>query len=420
MVFGADGWENGVVLAPTAYGGVVAPTAYGDSSDVKADSSLGRRLSVVATMIGGGGNGRVIKAIYGDDGEVNKVSKYASRSCWRDIINEVRKLKDQGEYLAWKIKLEALPTRFIIRVEDADNFNSFIDNPGLIDLPLGGRLFTWMNKARTKLCKLDRFLISKEVAEALPDVHVTAIDRLWSDHNHILLHVSKSDFGTTPFKLFHSWLLRDSFDKSRVKWDIECEENSKNFHGLINQKMRAQMIQFRDHDSNVDFPPFSNSFGLCDIDRDSLETPVSLDEVKNAVWDCGSSKAPGLDGACLSSSRASILVNGSHTSEVSIKRDLRQRDHLSPFLFILIMEGSHNALSIVVSSGLIASNAVLLSLLLSFNLKINIQKSNIYGIGVSDVDVSSMASNSGCALGSFPFTYLGLPIGSNTSLTSSW
>ncbi|GJZ47663.1 RNA-directed DNA polymerase, eukaryota [Tanacetum coccineum] len=39
---------------------------------------------------------RVIKAIYGDDGEVNKVSKYASRSCWRDIINEVRKLKDQG------------------------------------------------------------------------------------------------------------------------------------------------------------------------------------------------------------------------------------------------------------------------------------------------------------------------------------
>ncbi|GJU21549.1 RNA-directed DNA polymerase, eukaryota [Tanacetum coccineum] len=93
----------------------------------------------------------VIKAIYGDDGEVNKVSKYASRSCWRDIINEVRKLNrsrgiggvfcqplcgniiDDQELLtvdsktlwiksvpikvnilAWKIKLEALPTRFNI------------------------------------------------------------------------------------------------------------------------------------------------------------------------------------------------------------------------------------------------------------------------------------------------------------------
>ncbi|GKB86993.1 hypothetical protein Tco_0959265, partial [Tanacetum coccineum] len=183
---------------------------------------------------------------------------------------------------------------------------------------------------------LDRFLISKEVVEALPDVRVTAIDRLRSDHNLILLHVSKSDFCSTPFKLFHSWLLRDSFDEvikmelpkleehnfgrkllshekfrllkarikqwhsetkasdrvtkhnnlqriksieekieagstndddsdsrikllqevdilvtfessdlfqnTRVKWDIECDENSKIFHGLIKQKRRAQMI----------------------------------------------------------------------------------------------------------------------------------------------------------------------------------
>ncbi|GKB89957.1 RNA-directed DNA polymerase, eukaryota, reverse transcriptase zinc-binding domain protein [Tanacetum coccineum] len=62
--------------------------------------------------------------------------------------------------------------------QNANNFNSFIDNYGLIDLPLCGRLFTWMNKDGTKLSKIDRFLILKEVAEALPDVRVTAIDRL--------------------------------------------------------------------------------------------------------------------------------------------------------------------------------------------------------------------------------------------------
>ncbi|GKB33191.1 RNA-directed DNA polymerase, eukaryota, reverse transcriptase zinc-binding domain protein [Tanacetum coccineum] len=234
--------------------------------------------------------------------------------------------------------------------QDADNFNSFINNSGLIDFPLGGHLFTWMNKAGTKLSKLDRFLILEEVAEALPDVRVTAIDRLWSDHNPILLHVSKSDFGLTPFKLFYSWLLCDSFDKviktelpkleehnfgrkllshekfpgsandddrdsrikllqevdrldtfesfdlfqtTPVKWDIEGDENSKFFHGLIKKKKRAQMIheKFKNHDSNVDFPLFAISSGLCAIDRDSLETLVSLDEVKNAVWDCGSYKA---------------------------------------------------------------------------------------------------------------------------------
>ncbi|GJR92162.1 RNA-directed DNA polymerase, eukaryota [Tanacetum coccineum] len=46
---------------------------------------------------------------------------------------------------------------------EADHFNSFIDLNGLIDLPIGGRLYTWMNKAWTKLSKLDRFLISDEV-----------------------------------------------------------------------------------------------------------------------------------------------------------------------------------------------------------------------------------------------------------------
>ncbi|GKD19959.1 hypothetical protein Tco_1209117, partial [Tanacetum coccineum] len=54
--------------------------------------------------------------------------------------------------------------------------------------------------------------------------------------------------------------------------------------------------KFKDHDSNVDFLPFANSSGLCALDCDSLEAPVSLVGVKNSVWDCGSSKAPGPDG----------------------------------------------------------------------------------------------------------------------------
>nr|GEZ15217.1 RNA-directed DNA polymerase, eukaryota [Tanacetum cinerariifolium] len=39
---------------------------------------------------------RVIKAIYGDDGQVGNVSKAGSRSCWRNIVNEVRILSNQG------------------------------------------------------------------------------------------------------------------------------------------------------------------------------------------------------------------------------------------------------------------------------------------------------------------------------------
>ncbi|GKD57327.1 RNA-directed DNA polymerase, eukaryota, reverse transcriptase zinc-binding domain protein, partial [Tanacetum coccineum] len=224
-----------------------------------------------------------------------------------------------------------------------------------------------------------------------------------------------------------------------------------------------------------------NIVSLNSIDREHLEANVSLDEIKSAIWDCGSNKAPGPDGLmpqganssfftlipkrghslvqtkekkmlifkvefekafdsvswkyldfvlhslgfgnkwrswikeCLHSFRASILVNGSPTSEFSIKRGLRHGDPLLPFLFILVMEGLHYALSNVVNSGLIQG------INLASGLKINIHKSNIYGIGVSDEEFSDMATSSGCILALrvlFPFSYLGLPIGSNKNCVS--
>ncbi|GJT51648.1 putative RNA-directed DNA polymerase, eukaryota, reverse transcriptase zinc-binding domain protein, partial [Tanacetum coccineum] len=425
----------------------------------------------------------------------------------------------------------------------------------------------------------------------------------------------------------------DLIQKAHIKWDIEGDKNSKFFHGMINNKRRSQAItgilhdgvrisdpllikeaflnyykeKFQAHDSQVVFSPMIHSTSLTFLDRDSLETHISLDKIKAAIWDCGSNKSPGPDGfsfafikkywdliktdifefvnsffvsgsmpqganssffmlipktsnpisikyfrpilligihykiiakvlanrlskvidkvvskeqstfvsghqildglfiiseviqlykkrkkkmlifkvdfekafdpvswkyldyvllslgfgskwrswirACLQSFRASILINGSPTFEFSIKCGLRQGDPLSPLLFILAMEGLHGAMSNTVNSGLIrgiklgssyitlshlfyADDVVITSewnsgdlnniiqVLYVFHLassqKINIHKSNIYGIGVSNDEVSSMASRTGCVVGSFPFTYLGLPIRSNMNLTSIW
>ncbi|GKB85750.1 putative RNA-directed DNA polymerase, eukaryota, reverse transcriptase zinc-binding domain protein [Tanacetum coccineum] len=230
-----------------------------------------------------------------------------------------------------------------------------------------------------------------------------------------------------------------------------------------------------------------------------------MDELKEAVWGCGSEKAPGPNGytfafvkkywdmlkvdilgfvnsflslrkiplalilrsllsslsliwrswikACLESSRTSILVNGSPTFEFNVRRGLRQGDPLSPFLFIIIMEGLHMALSDSVRNGFIrgintSSSGINISHLffaddviittdwsthdlenvirifkvfyLASSLKINIYNSSIYGVRVSYEEVQLMASNTGCNAGLFPFSYLGLPIGSNMSLTANW
>ncbi|GJW50327.1 RNA-directed DNA polymerase, eukaryota, reverse transcriptase zinc-binding domain protein [Tanacetum coccineum] len=277
---------------------------------------------------------------------------------------------------------------------EAEHFNSFIDSIGFIDLPIGGRCFTWMNKAGTKLSKLDRFLISERIAEDIPEIKVTAIDRMWSDHSPILLNIKKDDFGPSLFKFYNTWLNRDGFDdiikstwasmdtgngnnnisshvqlkglktaikkwqvdvrnndrsqkhatlfeikdiekkiddgsasnsdrekrikllqdidkldnlealdliqKARIKWDIEGDvmEKWREILVLVGRRGVWSVIWYKDkfqaHDSQVVFSLITNSSTLCHLDRDFLESHISLEEVKKAVCECGSNKAHGI------------------------------------------------------------------------------------------------------------------------------
>ncbi|GJT91055.1 RNA-directed DNA polymerase, eukaryota, reverse transcriptase zinc-binding domain protein [Tanacetum coccineum] len=53
-------------------------------------------------------------------------------------------------------------------------------------------------------------------------------------------------------------------------------------------------------------------------------------------------------------------------------------------------------------------------------LKINVHKSNVLGIGVSDDEISCMANVIGCGVAKFPLKYLGVPIGCNMNRCSNW
>ncbi|GJX85558.1 RNA-directed DNA polymerase, eukaryota, reverse transcriptase zinc-binding domain protein [Tanacetum coccineum] len=97
-----------------------------------------------------------------------------------------------------------------------------------------------MKKQCTKLSKLDRFLISEDVTIRLPDVRITALDRLWSDHNPILLHIDKTDFGPTPFKLYNSWLSEDVLITNKREGELldsnlKCHEKFRRLKDKIKQ-----------------------------------------------------------------------------------------------------------------------------------------------------------------------------------------
>ncbi|GJW26443.1 RNA-directed DNA polymerase, eukaryota, reverse transcriptase zinc-binding domain protein [Tanacetum coccineum] len=187
----------------------------------------------------------------------------------------------------------------------------------------------------------------------------------------------------------------DIIQKAHVKWDIEGDENSKFFHGLINQKRRNQMIngimvegnwitnpclikdaflqfykrKFQAQDSQVMFSNLPHSHSLNCMDRETLEKTGYLGKLKEAVL-------------------------GLEVIDVSLLQIGMLKTWIISFVFSMF--------SILLGS------------------QINIQSLNIYGIGVNKDEVLSMASNAGCMAGDIPFNYLGLPIGSNMKSIADW
>ncbi|GJX85395.1 RNA-directed DNA polymerase, eukaryota, reverse transcriptase zinc-binding domain protein, partial [Tanacetum coccineum] len=104
---------------------------------------------------------------------------------------------------------------------------------------------------------------------------------------------------------------------------------------------------------------------------------------------------------CLRNARASVLVNGSPTCEFKIQRGLRQGDPLSPFLFILAMEGLHVLTCKAMTMGLFKGVSVGND---SLNISHLIYADDVIflGIGVSDEEVSNMANVIGCEAAKFP------------------
>ncbi|GKB89028.1 RNA-directed DNA polymerase, eukaryota [Tanacetum coccineum] len=251
---------------------------------------------------------------------------------------------------------------------------------------------------------------------------------------------------------------------------MEGDENSKIFHGIVNRKRANLAVKGIMIDGDwVDDPSrvkdeFRNHFaarfqdpGICHGCNSSFIAliPKSLrfESWYGPLHSFGfGSKWRSWIRGCLNSGMASILVNGSPTSEFQFHRGLKQGDPLAPYLFILVMESLHLSFTRVIEAGIFTGVRIDPSTMISHlfyaddvvfigewsqdNLKgimhslrcfsllsglsINIKKSHLLGVGIPASYVNEAASSIGCSVMKAPFKYLGVMVGGNASLVKAW
>nr|GEW81800.1 RNA-directed DNA polymerase, eukaryota [Tanacetum cinerariifolium] len=116
-----------------------------------------------------------------------------------------------GDFNEVSYKPERFGSNF--KAHDVDIFNSLIHNAGLNEVHLGGSAFTWCHKSATKMSKLDRFLVSKNLLHSCSNINTISLDRYISDHRPILLREAIFDYGQILFRFYNYWLKVDGFDK---------------------------------------------------------------------------------------------------------------------------------------------------------------------------------------------------------------
>nr|GEX37199.1 RNA-directed DNA polymerase, eukaryota, reverse transcriptase zinc-binding domain protein [Tanacetum cinerariifolium] len=255
-----------------------------------------------------------------------------------------------------------------------------------------------------------------------------------------LQHIDKLNFLEIP-------------QKAKVKWAIEGDENSGFFHGMLNKKWNTLSIRGIMVDVKREFlMHFSSRFSKPDIRRAliqmrfpkrlsleqqvELESEVSNEEIKRAVWDCGTDKASGPDGFtfgfyryfCLIGSLykiiAKILANqlvgvlGDIVNEVQYAFIADRQILDGPFILDELIQWCKRKKKQFLVFNVDFEKAY--DSVRASSLRINMSKSKLMGLHVDSDKVKGAAIKLGCLTFKTPFTYHGSTVGGSMSRIQAW
>ncbi|RVW30590.1 hypothetical protein CK203_086057 [Vitis vinifera] len=225
------------------------------------------------------------------------------------------------------------------------DFDSFIRECELLDPPLRNTSFTWSNMQESPECKrLDRFLYSNEWGHLFPQGLQKTLPRRTSDHWPIVLDTNPFKWGPTPFRFKNMWLQHPNFKENFRNWWRGLQGNGR--EGEEGVVFKIYFEKAYDH--------------------------VSWDFLDHVLEKKGFSPSwrKWMSG-CLSSVSYAVLVNGNTKGWVKASRGLRQGRTAESQKSLLVF-------------GHIS------------RLKVNLDKSDIYGINLDQNHLSRLAELLDC------------------------
>lgn len=160
------------------------------------------------------------------------------------------------------------------------DFDAFIRDCSLRDIPLSNTRFTWSNMQENLVCsRLDRFLFSLEWEELFPNVRQLASPRVTSDHCPVLLDSELFSWGPSPFRFENMWLEHHLFRKCFEEWWKNCDVHGREgFKFMWKLKLIEQNI--KDWNMNVfgDTRIVKSSISRRIVELDHLEVDGIISE----------------------------------------------------------------------------------------------------------------------------------------------
>nr|GEV15092.1 RNA-directed DNA polymerase, eukaryota [Tanacetum cinerariifolium] len=179
---------------------------------------------------------------------------------------------------------------------NAAEFNMFIANSQLIDIPLGAKFLKQRLKEWSCIKRRNKDHDKKVIQDSL-----IKIDLRRDKGNGLPGDLTKR---ANLFRDLKDIDHKDSIDlaqKAKIKWAVEGDENSKFFHGIVNKKRRHLAIKARKEQLLMFKVDFQKAF-------DSVRCDHLDDNLRKYGFGI---KWHGWIRGCLQSSKASVLVNGS-------------------------------------------------------------------------------------------------------------